>query len=142
MKTGPEMPGDLDKIARAKWQELVESCDPDVDTETLANYCRQHSSLLTIRGEKAKQMKARTFETMVPGRDGTMQLNPLLTAESRLIASLNRMLSTLGLMPSRDERGTGRKPQSNPPPPGMSEPEPSWGWETERALCGDPKIYE
>lgn len=135
MKKVPEMPSDLDREAKRKWRELIESCDPDVDAEVLGNYCRQHSSLLAIRSEKARQIKARTFQTMVPGRDGTMQLNPLLTAENRLIASLNRMLKTLGITPSCDEPGRPRKTELNPPPPGFSGPEPACGWAIEQALC-------
>jgi phage terminase small subunit len=112
VKTGPEMPSDLDREAKKKWAELVGSCDVDVDGEMLANYCRQYSSLLSIRREKARQQKAGTFKTMVRGRDRAMQLNPLQTAENRLIASLNRMLRTLGLMPAQDQRGR-RKPASD-----------------------------
>lgn len=129
---GPERPSDLDREAKKKWAELVGSCDPDVDAELLGNYCRQHSSLLAIRSEKARQIKARTFETTVPGRDGSMQLNPLLTAENRMVASLNRMLRTLGLAPSREEQAR-RQPAPNP-----DEIDP-----LEAALCGpisDPPI--
>jgi P27 family predicted phage terminase small subunit len=133
---GPETrPPDLDREAKRTWEELVGSCDPDLDTELLANYCRQYSSWLAIRSEKARQIKARTFETTVPGRDGSMQLNPLLTAESRLIASLNKMLKQLGLTTSPDDRGARKEP--NPTPPGCSGPEPACGWAIELKLCGD-----
>lgn len=137
MKSAPKMPSDLDREAKKKWRELVENCEPDADLELLGNFCRQHSSLLSIRREKAKQEKAATFKTMVPGRDGTMQLNPLLTAENRLIAILNRMLATLGLTPGR-ELGTSRKLQPNSPPPGFppDAEEPVWGWNIEEKLCG------
>ena len=120
---GPEMPKDLDRDAKKKWAELVGSCDPDVDAELLGNYCRQHSSLLAIRSEKARQIKARTFEATAPGRDGSMQLNPLLTAENRMVASLNRMLRTLGLAPSKEEQARRR--------PVADEIDP-----LEAALCG------
>ena len=132
---GPEMPPDLDREAKKKWAELVGSCDPDVDAELLANYCRQHSTLLAIRSEKAKRTKGRTFETLVAGRDGTMVLNPLLVTENRLIASLNRMLRTLGLVPSPEEKRR-RPPLQADAPPGCTGPEPPWGWALEMALCG------
>ena len=106
------MPADLDPAARKKWRELAETCDPEVDGELLANYCRQYSSLLEIREERGRQQKAATFKTMVPGRDGTEVLNPLLVHEGRLVASLNRMLTTLGLMPSRDERKQRKLPDA------------------------------
>ena len=45
------------------------------------------------------------------GQGWQMQLNPLLTAENRMVASLNRMLRTLGLAPSREEsRPAGTAP--------------------------------
>jgi phage terminase small subunit len=102
MKTALDMPSDLDYQAKKKWEELVFSVDPNTDAELLGNYCRQHSSLLAIRREKKKQQKSGKFRTMVKGRDGTMALHPLITAENRMVASLNRMLQALGLVPSRD----------------------------------------
>jgi phage terminase small subunit len=136
MKTAPGMPSDLDYQAKKKWQELVGSIDVDADLEMLANYCRQHSTLLAIRREKTKQMKSGKFQTMVKGRDGTKVLNPLITAESRMVASLNRMLKSLGLASSREEAGVNRSPPVIQPPLGMQGNEPSWGWTLERALCG------
>jgi phage terminase small subunit len=132
-----KIPSDLDPAARKKWRELAETCDPDVDPELLANYCRQHSTLMAIREERARQQKAGTFQTMTHGRDGTEVLNPLLVHEGRLVAALNKMLKPLGLMSSIDERSTNRKPEPNPPPPGFSGPEPACGWALEIALCGD-----
>jgi phage terminase small subunit len=136
MNKGPKVPPDLDGPARKKWAALISVVDPDADLELLGNFCRQHSSLLGIRAEKAKLIKAGTFSTMVPGRDKALQLNPLLTGENRLVASLNRMLRTLGLTPGREEqdRRSGKQPQSDPPP-GMSGQEPRHGWELEVALC-------
>jgi hypothetical protein len=134
-KMGPEMPKDLDAAGRKKWGELIGSCDVDVDGEILGNYCRQHATLLAIRTEKARQMKARTFETMVKGRDGTKMLNPLLVTENRLIASLNRTIRTLGLAPTREEQDRRkRNPVPGLPPPGMAGPEPPCGWAIEIAL--------
>jgi phage terminase small subunit len=135
MNMGPKPPADLDREGRRKWAELVDAVDPD-DYEILANYARQHSTLLAIGAEKAKLIKAGTFSTMVPGRDKALQLNPLLTAESRLVSSLNRQLRGLGLSPSREEQDRrSKKPASGPPPPGFSGPEPVYGWEVEIALC-------
>jgi hypothetical protein len=125
VNTAPEMPSDLDRAAKKKWEEMLGSCDVDVDLEMLANYCRQHSSLMAIRGEKSRQVKARTFETMVRGRDGTMVLNPLLVTENRLIASLNRMLKSLGLTIPQEQRGPKR------PLPEVGQIDP-----LELALCG------
>jgi phage terminase small subunit len=137
MKGGPEMPmpKDLDPTARKKWRELIETVDPETDAELVANYARMYGSLMAIRSEKARQIKARTFETTVPGREGSMQLNPLITAENRMVSSLNRMLRTLGLAPSREEQG--RRPHKLPtePPPGMEGPEPNYGWPIAIALC-------
>ena len=124
---GPKMPVDLDPAARKKWRELIDACDPDADPELLANFCRQHAVLLEIREERARQQKAGTFKTMVPGRDGTEVLNPLLVHEGRLVASLNRMLKTLGFGLSQDERG--QKKQL----PQVDEIDP-----LEAALCGPP----
>jgi phage terminase small subunit len=107
MNSTPEMPPDLDYQAQKKWEELVGSCDVDADAEMLANYCRQHSTLLVIRREKKRQQKSGRFKTMVPGRDGTQVLNPLLVTENRLIASLNRTLKTLGLT-STQRKKAGR----------------------------------
>jgi P27 family predicted phage terminase small subunit len=137
----PKMPADLDREAKKKWRELAPALDPDCDLELLGMYCRQWSSLLSIRAEKAKQQREGVFETMVAGRDGTKQLNPLLTTENRLVASLNRMLATLGLTPGR-ELGTSRKLQPNPPPPGMSGPEPPWGWAIEQKLYGPDEDFQ
>jgi phage terminase small subunit len=135
MNMGPKPPADLDREGKRKWAELVDVVDPD-DYEILANYARQHSTLLAIRAEKAKLIKAGTFSTMVPGRDKALQLNPLLTAESRLVSSLNRQLRGLGLSPSREEQDRrSKKPAAGPPPPGFSGPEPQYGWVVEIALC-------
>jgi phage terminase small subunit len=112
MKSVPEMPSDLDYQAKKKWEELITSVDPDADLEMLGNYCRQHSSLLAIRREKRKQQKSGKFRTMVKGRDGTMALHPLITAENRMVASLYRMLQALGLVSSREEVGVKRLPAS------------------------------
>lgn len=133
----PKMPPDLDHFARKKWRELVELVDPDIDGELIANYARVHGSLMAIRSEKARQLKAGTYESLVPGRDKTLQLNPLQVAENRMVASLNRMLRTLGLAPSREEQERSKKTKrsSNPPPPGFSGPEPPYGWAIEMALC-------
>jgi len=106
--------------------------------EMLANYCRQHSSLLAIRREKKKLQKSGKFRMMVKGRDGTLAIHPILTAENRMVASLNRMLQTLGLVSSRDET-KGKRPLPSPQPawavPGSEEPR--CGWAIEAALCGD-----
>ena len=136
MKKATELPpADLDGPAKRKWNELLDSVDPDVDRELLANFCRQHSTLLAIRAEKAELIKAGTFSTMVPGRDKALQLNPLLTAESRLVASLNRQLRGLGMSPSREEQDRRtKKPRPLPPPPGMEGPEPDYGWRIAIAL--------
>jgi hypothetical protein len=130
------MPPDLDHHARKKWRELVEMVDPDIDGELIANYARVHGSLIAIRSERARQLKAGTYEALVPGRDKTLQLNPLQVAENRMVASLNRMLKTLGLAPARDEQMSRKKVRPNtPPPPGLSGPEPAYGWEVEVQLC-------
>lgn len=134
MKMVAKIPSDLDPAARKKWRELAETCDPDVDPELLANYCRQHSTMMAIREDRACQQKVGTFKTMVPGRDGTEVLNPLLVYEGRLVAGLNRMLGSLGLAASRE--GQARRPEPSPPPPGFSGPEPACGWEIEKKLCG------
>ena len=113
--------------------------DPETDGELLGNFCRQHATLVAIRKEKAMQISAGTFQTMTPGRDKALQLNPLLTAEGRLVASLNRMLRALGLALSREEQDRrSKKRQPNPPPPGFPADavEPPWGWALEEALCG------
>jgi phage terminase small subunit len=135
MNMGPKPPADLGREGKRKWAELVDAVDPD-DYEILANFCRQHSTLLSIRAEKAKLIKAGQFSAMVPGRDKALQLNPLLTSEGRLVSSLNRQLRTLGLAPTADEQTRRKKkPASGPPPPDMTGPEPVWGWECEIALC-------
>jgi phage terminase small subunit len=140
---GPKMPSDLDAEARRKWRELVDLVDPNMDGETLGNYCRVYSGLAAIRATKALQIKAGSYETLVPGRDGTMQLNPLQTAENRMVASLNRMLKSLGLAQSREEQEhRKKKPSSNQAPPGMSGPEPPWGWEIEKEMCGEPEDFQ
>lgn len=127
MKSVAEMPSDLDYQARKKWEELISSVDPNADLEMLANYCRQHSSLLAVRREKKKQQKSGKFRTMVPGRDGTQALNPLIVAENRMVASLNRTLMTLGLVSSREEAARKRLSASQQHAKGMTA--------VERALC-------
>jgi hypothetical protein len=136
MKPTMEAPSDLDYQAKKKWEELVGSLDVDADGELLGNYCRQHSSLMAIRREKRKQQKSGKFKTMVPARDGTKGLNPLLVTENRLIASLNRMLKGLGLTPSKESSGRVTI-LPTPPPPGFPRDakEPKWGWTLEAALC-------
>jgi phage terminase small subunit len=136
------MPANLDKEAKRKFREMVDVCDPDVDQELLANYCRQYSLLVSIRRERAKQEAEGIFSTTVPGRDSAQTLNPLIVGETRAIASLNRMLKQLGLTPSREETGRpGRKPLTEPAPHGFTGPEPPWGWEIEKKLCGDPEDF-
>jgi hypothetical protein len=132
----PKMPSDLDHYARKKWKELLEMVDPDIDGELIANYARVHGSLMAIRSEKARQLKAGTYQSLVPGRDKTLTLNPLQVAENRMVASLNRMLRTLGLAPTREEQDRRQKKPSNPTPPGFSGPEPRHGCAVELALCG------
>ena len=85
-----------------------------------------------IRREKKRLQKSGKFRTMTPARDGTLGLNPLLTAESRLIASLNRMLKSLGLSPSREESSANRRPLSAPAPPGFQ-------WARTSQWCGTEK---
>lgn len=139
MKIGPKMPPDLDAAAKKKWAELVDVVDLETDTELLANFCRQHSTLMAIRDERAHQQSAGTFKTMVPGRDGTEVLNPLLVHENRLVAGLNRMLRSLGLAPSREEQDRRKKKRpTGPPPPGFSGEEPVYGWPIAIALCRGP----
>jgi hypothetical protein len=132
-----KIPADLDSAARRKWKELVLSVDPNEDLEMLANFCRQHSSLLAIRKEKARLQKARQFSTMVPGRDKALVLNPMLVQENRLVASLNKMLKGLGLAPTRDD-GKKKKAFSNPRPwwAAPDAKEPPCGWEIESIMCG------
>jgi len=129
------MPPDLDRQGKRKFRKLCAACEPDADMELLANYARQYSSLISIRAERAKQEAAGIFTTLLPGRDGSLQLNPLLTGENRLIASLGRMLKELGLATRDQGNATGSKPPSTPPPPGFSGPEPACGWAIELALC-------
>lgn len=137
MKSASDRPKDLDYRAKKKWDELVGCVDVDADLEMLANYCRQHSSLLALRRERWQLHRKGNFQSMVKGRDGTQTLNPMLVAENRLIASLNRMLKGLGLTPTRDD-GKKRKPLSEPRPAWANPdcPEPSCGWALESALCG------
>ena len=132
-----KIPADLDRAARSKWRELILCVDPQEDLECLGNYCRLHSSLLALRAEKAKQMKAGKFKMMVSGRDKSKQLNPMLREENRMVTSLGKMLQTLGLMPTRDD-GKKRKPISEPRPAWANPdcPEPSCGWALETAICG------
>ena len=128
------MPADLDLVARKKWRELIDAVDPGTDGELAGNYCRMYSGLMAIRSEKARQLKAGKYESLVPGRDGALQLNPLQTAENRMVASLNRMLRMLGLAPTREEQSfRGKLPTE--PPTGMDGPEPACGWAIEIALC-------
>jgi phage terminase small subunit len=139
MKTVCESPKDLDYQAQKAWDELIGRVDLDADLEMLANYCRQHSSLLSIRREKKKLQKSGKFRTMVKGRDGTMAIHPLITAENRMVASLNRMLQTLGLACSPREGTKGKRPLSTTPRPAwaVGDGEPRWGWQIEAALCGN-----
>lgn len=110
MKKFPKIapPPDLDREGKRKFREMVEACDPDSDMELVGNYARQHSILVSIRRERAKQESAGIFSTMVLGRDNTQVLNPLIVGESRAIAALNRMLRLLGLTQTREERGPKR----------------------------------
>src|SRR6202040_4060668 len=108
--------------------ELVGSVDIDADLEMLANYCRTHSGLLAIRREKTKQIKARKFRMMTPGRDKTLVLNPMIREENRMVGSLNRMLKSLGLASSRDEVKTKR--------PSVAEEHAKWVSKVERIMCG------
>jgi hypothetical protein len=132
-----KIPADLDRAARAKWRELVLSVDPDTDLECLANYCRQHSSLLALRKEKATLTKAGKFQTTVKGRDKSKMLNPMLTQETRLVASLDKMLRTLGLTRSLDY-GAKKKPLGDPRPwwAAPDAKEPRCGWDIEAVMCG------
>ena len=142
MKKADRPPADLDGPAKRKWRELCDAVDPD-DHELLANFCRQHSILLAIRAERARLIRAKTFATMIPGRDKALQLNPLLTAEARLTTSLNRQLRGLGLAPERQEqfrRSKAKGPETDRPP-GATGPEPPWGWDLEMKLCGDDKDF-
>jgi phage terminase small subunit len=136
MKSASGMPSDLDYQAKKKWRELVGSVDVDADLEMLSNYCRQHSSLLAIRRERTRQQKSGKFQQLVKGRDGTMTLNPLVTAENRMVASLNRMLQTLGLASREQTKGRRSLPTPRPHWASVGEGEPSGGWAIEAALCG------
>jgi phage terminase small subunit len=137
MKPVPKAPSDLDYQAKKKWDELIGIVDVDADFETLSNFCRQHSSLLAIRRELQKQRKRGGFKTLTKGRDGSQVLNPLLVAETRQIASLARMLKTLGLTrPSG--AGANRTLPSTPRPLGLRGEEPPHGWALEEKLCGKP----
>jgi phage terminase small subunit len=128
MKPVSELPSDLDYQAKKKWLELSGSVDVDADLEILANYCRTHSSLLAIRREKTKQMKAGKFRMMTPGRDKTLVLNPLIREENRMVASLNRMLKGLGLASSREEVERKR--------PSVAEEHAKWVEKVERIMSG------
>jgi phage terminase small subunit len=132
-----KIPADLDRAARSKWRELILCVDPEEDLECLGNYCRLHSSLLALRAEKAKQMKAGKFKMMVSGRDKSKQLNPMLREENRMVAALGKMLQTLGLTPTRDD-GKKRKTFSEPRPKWAppDEPEPACGWAIESVMEG------
>jgi hypothetical protein len=129
-------PKDLGSAGKKLWKELVLSVNPE-DLEMLANYCRQHSSLLAVRKEKTRLQKARQFSMMVPGRDGTLVVHPMLREETRLVGSLNRMLRQLGLVRSLDY-GAKKKPLGDPRPkwaPPDAE-EPKCGWDIESIMCG------
>ena len=131
------MPADLDREAKKKWKELILAIDPTADLELLGLYCRTHSSLMSLRAEKAQLQAAGTFRTMVAGREGSEQLNPMLREENRLVTALARMLRSLGLTPTRDQQEQRKKTrQPTPAPPGFTGPEPSHGWAIELALCG------
>jgi phage terminase small subunit len=142
-KMGSEMmPADLDREGKKKFRELIDAVDPGIDAELVANYCRMYGGLIAIRSEKARQLKAGEYKSLVPGRDGALQLNPLQTGENRMVATLNRMLRMLGLAPSREDQRR-RLPLQTDPPPGCTGPEPPWGWALEMALCGpidDPPV--
>jgi phage terminase small subunit len=140
MKTGlPKAPADLDREGKKRWKELVLSVDPD-DLDLLGNLCRQHSSLLALRAERAQMVKAGTFQQLVKGRDGSMQLNPMTRREDKLVLSTSRMLRQMGLASTRDARLSKAKSRVH------SEPRPKWappdavepccGWEIESVLCG------
>ena len=130
------MPADLDREAKKKWKELVMAIDPTADLELFGLYCRTHSSLMSLRAEKAQLQAAGTFRTMVAGREGSEQLNPMLREENRLVTALARMLRSLGLTPTKKTSRPRKKTrQPTPAPPGMTGPEPQYGWPIEIALC-------
>jgi phage terminase small subunit len=140
MKTGlPKAPADLDRDAKKRWNELCLSVDPD-DRDLLANLCRQHSSLMALRAERAQMVAAGTFQQLVKGREGSLVLNPLTRREDKLIASTSRTLRQLGLASTRDARLSKAKERIKVSPrpkwAPTDEPEPTCGWEIEAALCG------
>ena len=133
----PKMPRDLDKDGRAKWHEITEIADlEEIDAELLANYCRTHSTLMDVRRTKKAQQKAKVFKTMVVAKNGAVVLNPILTAESRLMQASGRMLVQLGISGNGKRQQEIRKPSKNQPPPGFYGDEPKHGWPIELALCG------
>jgi phage terminase small subunit len=100
MKTGlPKAPADVDREGKKRWRELVLSVDPD-DLDVLGNLCRQHSSLMALRAERAQMVAAGTFQQLVRGRESSLVLNPLTRREDKLIASTSRTLRQLGLASS------------------------------------------
>jgi phage terminase small subunit len=140
MKTGlPKAPADLDREAKKQWRGLVLSVDPD-DRDILANLCRQHSSLLALRAERAQMVKAGTFQQLVKGRDGSMQLNPMIRREDKLTLSTSRTLRQLGLASTRDARLSKAKERIKESPrpkwAPLDEPEPACGWEAESIMQG------
>jgi phage terminase small subunit len=139
----PKMPRDLDKEAKKKWLEITDLADlGSLDGELLGNYCRTHSNLVAVRKEKKAQQKAKQFQTMITAKNGSTVVNPLITAESRLMQAAGRMLVQLGISGNGKRQEEIRKPsKSQPPPPGFTGPEPAWGWEIEKKMCGDPENF-
>jgi phage terminase small subunit len=140
MKTGlPKAPDDLDREGKKRWKELCLSVDSD-DRDILANLCRQHSSLMALRAERAKMVKNGSFQNLVKGRDGSLVLNPLTRREDKLIASTSRTLRQLGLASTRDARlsKTKQRVQADPRPfwAAPDAEEPRCGWAIESIMCG------
>ena len=131
----PKMPKGLDKVARKKWEELTEMVDLGAaDADVLTSYCRNHSILTRVRKTVAAREKAKQFETMIIAKNGAEIINPLITAECRLMQAGNRMLVQLGIAGNGKRQEVLRKPKSTPPPAGCSGPEPPWGWAIEEKM--------
>jgi phage terminase small subunit len=140
MKTGiPRAPADLDREGKKRWKELILSVELD-DRDVLASYCRQYSSLLALRAERAQMVAAGTFQQLVRGREGSLVLNPLTRREDKLIASTSRTLRQLGLASTRDARLSKAKQRIKVDPrPKWAPPdaeEPRCGWDIEAIMCG------